>query len=88
MDEVDRSFEIETGLKMVSERLAELHPAMATLREAERLRPDDAARLEMYEQSERRLLGERDQLERERADLARGEDHGVGRLSATDVLGT
>lgn len=87
VDEVDRSSEVEAGLKMVAERLAELHQAMATLREAKPLRADAAARLEMYEQNERRLLEERDTLERERADLVRGDDHGMGRLAATDVLG-
>ena len=72
---------------MVAERLAELHQAIATLREAEPLRADPAAMLGMYEHNERRLCQERDQLERERADLARGESHGIGRLAATDVLG-
>ena len=73
---------------MIAERLADVHLAIATLHDAEHLHADAAAKLEMYEHNEKRLLGERDRLERERVDLARGEDHGIGRLAANDILGT
>jgi hypothetical protein len=86
-DEVDRSSEVEAGLRIVAERLAELHQAIETLREAEPLRADAAARLELYEHNERRLLWERDRLERERVELARGEDRGIGRVAASNALG-
>ena len=69
MDEVDRRSEVETGLKLIAQRLAELHEVIETLQRAKPLRPDAAAKLEMYEQNERRLQGERDKLERERAGL-------------------
>jgi hypothetical protein len=87
-DDVDRSFEVETGLELVGMRLAELRQAIETLQEAKPLRADAAARLEMYEHNEGRLLLERGKLERERADLARGEDHGIARLaSGSSLLG-
>ena len=55
MDEVDRRSEVETGLKLIAQRLAELHEVIETLQRAKPLRPDAAAKLEMYEQNERRL---------------------------------
>jgi hypothetical protein len=69
MDAVDRRSEVETGLKLIAQRLAELHEVIETLRRAERLRPDAAAKLAMYEQNEKRLLSERERLELERASL-------------------
>jgi hypothetical protein len=69
MDEVGRRSEVETGLKLVGQRLAELHEVIETLQRAKPLRPDAAAKLEMYEQNEKRLQGERDKLEPERGGL-------------------
>ena len=69
MEEVDGRAEVETSLKLIGQRLAELHEVIETLQRAKPLRPDAAAKLEMYEQNERRLLGERDKLELQRASL-------------------
>ena len=69
MNQVDRRSEVETGLKLLAQRLAVLRDVIETLQRARPLRPDAAARLAMYEQNERRLSWEHDRLERERADL-------------------
>jgi hypothetical protein len=69
MNAGDRRSEVETGLKLIAQRLAELHEVIETLQRAKPLRPDAAAKLAMYEQNERRLSGERERLEQERAGL-------------------
>ena len=69
MEQVNRRLELETGLKLLEQRLAGLHQAIETLKQAQPLRADAVARLEMYEQNERRLSWERDKLERDREDL-------------------
>ena len=48
---------------------APLHEAIETLRSAERLKPDAAARLAHYEKHEARLAWERQKIEREIDDL-------------------
>ena len=68
MDEVERRSEMDAALQAIAVRLADLHQAIETLQQG-RLRADGVALLAMYEQNERRLLGERGKLERERAHL-------------------
>ena len=66
--DTNRRARLETDYVYLS-GLGPLHMAIETLRSAERLRPDAAARLAHYEKHEARLAVERQKLEREIDDL-------------------
>ena len=67
--DTNRRVRLETQYAFLSDRLGPLHQAIATLRSAERLKPDAAARLAHYEKHEARLAWQRQKVEREIDDL-------------------
>jgi cell division protein FtsB len=68
-DETNRRAQLETDYMALSERVAQLHEAIETLKSPDTLRPDAAARLARYETNEARLAWERQKIEREIDDL-------------------
>ena len=67
--DTNRRARLETQYAFLSDRLGPLHQAIDTLRSAERLKPDAAARLAHYEKHEARLAWQRQKVEREIDDL-------------------
>jgi hypothetical protein len=68
-DEINRRSRLELDYVRLSERLAQLHEAIETLRSASALKPDAEARLRHYEENDARLSWERQKIEREIDDL-------------------
>jgi hypothetical protein len=64
-----RRSQLEIEQRLLNERLSQLRIAIDTLRRADKLKPDSAARLALYEVNEQKLCFERDRNQREIDDL-------------------
>jgi hypothetical protein len=77
-----RRSQLEIEQRLLNERLGQLRIAINTLRRADKLKPDSAARLALYEANEHKLCFERDRNQREIDDLVLEEGGSVAPPSA------